>query len=158
MSSHVGLYFDAVGNLSMIVRPHYDQPGRVLTDEDFGPHDNHPELTRVTVQTKTYTDAAPPINNRGAPFYYDLCQRALPEIQAAGFMRAGLDAHMILAGNVSVAKSQCSAAVKAIQDAIKLGDTETIVFQSALLAKAQTDLSDAKLAQVALASVVVAVG
>ncbi len=78
MSSHVGVYFDADGNVACIVRPHFDVPGYQVTEKDFAAH-NYKGLTRAVIATEDYS-GKPPINIDGKAVYLDLAKVALAEV------------------------------------------------------------------------------
>jgi hypothetical protein len=77
MSSLVGLYYDAGGNLTKIVRPHFDEPKRILTDADFAAHDDK-TLTRVNMDAATYAGLPAPIQLNGVAVHQDLNIAAQP--------------------------------------------------------------------------------
>ncbi len=87
MSSHVGVYFDADGNVTTIVCPHFDEPGYQVTEKDFAPHD-FPGLTRVTVAADVYR-ANPPVNNGGQALYFDLAMEIVADLAKSDAIAAG---------------------------------------------------------------------
>jgi hypothetical protein len=80
MSSHVGAYYDDAGNLIKIVRPHFDEPDRKLTVDDFATHEE-PGKTRVIITTADFL-ASPPISLNGTAVFHALNKVALPLLQA----------------------------------------------------------------------------
>lgn len=119
MSSHVGVYLDGAGNITKIVRPHFDELGYTVTDKDFSGHDDK-VLTRVTIPAQVYLNS-PPINLNGQAVYYDLQKQIAVIAQADQSLAPLVSAVQAKTAAVDVVLAQIAADIVA-QSAAALAD------------------------------------